>query len=75
LRRYEATSSVPPGPLADLLIVSGVTLAEANGESRVVVRRADGVKCGRCWKISEEVGKLAAHPAVCARCAEVLERP
>jgi isoleucyl-tRNA synthetase len=38
----------------------------------IEVAKADGQKCERCWKYSEEVGKNPAHPTVCARCARVL---
>jgi isoleucyl-tRNA synthetase len=38
----------------------------------IEVAKADGQKCDRCWKYSEDVGKNPAHPTVCARCARVL---
>jgi isoleucyl-tRNA synthetase len=37
------------------------------------VTRAPGAKCERCWTFSEKVGHLPIHPAVCERCAAVLE--
>lgn len=40
----------------------------------IVVEKATGDKCERCWSISETVGANAAHPTVCARCAEVVEK-
>ena len=39
----------------------------------VVVEKADGEKCERCWTISETVGTIEAHPTLCARCAEVVK--
>lgn len=39
----------------------------------VLVERADGEKCERCWTISETVGSDAAHSAVCTRCADVVK--
>jgi len=33
---------------------------------------ARGDKCARCWMILEEVGKNAAHPDLCNRCAEAV---
>ncbi|MBQ0139789.1 MAG: isoleucine--tRNA ligase [Kurthia sp.] len=39
----------------------------------VVVEKADGEKCERCWTISETVGSSEAHPTLCAHCAEVVE--
>jgi len=40
----------------------------------VVFAHAEGEKCARCWMILPEVGKDHAHPDLCARCAEVVER-
>jgi isoleucyl-tRNA synthetase len=58
--------------LADLFIVSAVTLVEAAGEVAVTVERAAGEKCPRCWNIRTDVGSDASHPEVCGRCARVL---
>ena len=38
----------------------------------VVVEMAEGAKCDRCWKITEDVGSNPAHAPVCARCADVV---
>ena len=73
MREYEAKSRVFPGNLANLFIVSEVTLADSDGPLAVQVERARGGKCERCWTYSEKVGKLAAHPGVCERCADVLQ--
>ncbi len=73
LRRHEAKSRVFPGNLANLFIVSGVSLEAGAGELAVEVERAAGAKCERCWTCSENVGRLAAHPGVCERCAAVLD--
>jgi len=73
--------------LQDLLIVSqadilGDSLGAAGVEAsvyeagqlncRILVRKADGAKCTRCWKYDPAVGKDQTHPTVCARCASVL---
>jgi isoleucyl-tRNA synthetase len=73
LRRYEDGTTVFPGNLANLFIVSQVTLAEAPGELTVEISRAPGGKCERCWTYSVNVGRLPVHPGVCERCAEVLK--
>ncbi|AYC29176.1 isoleucine--tRNA ligase [Paenisporosarcina cavernae] len=39
----------------------------------VVVEKATGEKCERCWTISDSVGSNTDHPTLCARCAEVVE--
>ena len=60
-----------------LFIVSAVTLEKAvseNGASglSVMVSKADGRKCDRCWNYSVHVGEDAAYPTVCERCSAVL---
>ena len=61
------------GSLAELFIVSAVDLEPAAGEDLIVrVEKALGDKCDRCWNRSETVGKNAAHPSFCARCAGVV---
>jgi isoleucyl-tRNA synthetase len=39
----------------------------------IVVTKADGETCERCWNVSEEVGKVEEHPTLCPRCASVVE--
>jgi isoleucyl-tRNA synthetase len=73
LRRYESTSTLFPGQLANLFIVSQVSLQASDADLAVSVERADGAKCERCWTYSVNVGRLPVHPAVCERCAAVLE--
>ena len=73
LRAHEEGSGVFPGNLANLFIVSRVELQEGEGALAVTVERAPGDKCERCWTYSPNVGRLEAHPAVCERCAAVLE--
>jgi isoleucyl-tRNA synthetase len=72
LRRFEEASTVFPGNLANLFIVSRVALRESDGPVAVRVSKAAGAKCERCWTYSENVGRLAADPRVCERCASVL---
>jgi len=45
-------------------------LPEVEGVT-VVIERAEGAKCHRCWKILPDVGRHA-HPGTCARCATAL---
>lgn len=40
----------------------------------VLVEKADGEKCDRCWTISETVGNDADHPTLCSRCADVVKK-
>jgi isoleucyl-tRNA synthetase len=63
--------------LKEVLIVSAVRLREdasATEGPLVSVARATGAKCARCWSWTGDVGQVAAHPAICARCAGALAR-
>lgn len=39
----------------------------------VLVEKADGEKCERCWIYSTTVGTHHEHSTICSRCATVLE--
>ncbi len=39
---------------------------------KVGVKKADGVKCPRCWNYSQAVGKNDKYPELCERCANVM---
>jgi isoleucyl-tRNA synthetase len=73
--------------LKDILIVSQLAVATARpsqgegGESfesddiqglNVVVEKALGEKCERCWNYSERVGANSGHPTLCERCWNIL---
>lgn len=49
------------------------TLEDVSGVA-VVVHKAVGDKCDRCWRVLPEVGNHAHHPTLCGRCADTLER-
>ena len=59
-----------PKLLEDILIVSKVSLVESNAS--IAVKKAPGVKCERCWRLSESVGKDKTHATVCERCVQAL---
>ena len=42
--------------------------------SAIVVEKANGEKCERCWTISETVGSNEAYATLCARCADVVSK-
>ncbi len=68
---------------AQLSIVSAFEVAGAKAaapenalvldKTAIVVEKANGEKCERCWTISETVGQAEAHPTLCTRCADVVE--
>jgi len=65
------------GDLRYLFIVSAVNLAEGSGNGtggvHVEVKKADGLKCERCWNYSTHVGEDKTYPTVCERCSAVLK--
>lgn len=73
------------GSLAFLLIVSRVKVHEVweaapagafSAESepvRILVKKAPGKKCTRCWLFRETVGSSAEHPDLCERCLNVVK--
>ena len=72
---YDLLNAIAMDELADLMIVSHITLAKGEGGVQgsvsglgVEVAHADGVKCPRCWKYSTD----AAEDGLCKRCASVL---
>ncbi|GIN61451.1 isoleucine--tRNA ligase 1 [Robertmurraya siralis] len=70
--------------LQQLFIVSGFEIAGTYDaapvdalkleHAAVVVAKADGETCERCWVVTTEVGKNEQHPTLCPRCAEVVEQ-
>jgi isoleucyl-tRNA synthetase len=80
---YTLLSSMPDD-LSTIFIVSGVRLQQADcppgaavsddiKDFGVVVSRAAGEKCERCWMYHDAVGKDTAHPLLCPRCAAVIQ--
>lgn len=70
---YEFVNSVL-GELTAVFIVSKVELVKGDSdEINVVVEKAEGEKCERCWVYSDTVGQNSEHPTLCARCAEILK--
>ncbi|MGH8189402.1 MAG: zinc finger domain-containing protein [Steroidobacteraceae bacterium] len=81
---------IAQGPIGELLeqyrrqlpmlfIVSDVALdvgaADATDQVRVVVERAPGVKCERCWRYVPSVTSEADREGLCERCVEALAEP
>jgi len=71
--------------LAELCITSAAELTDAPAPENayrlpdvegvaVVVQRARGEKCERCWQVLPEVGTIADAPGVCGRCADAVRR-
>ncbi len=43
------------------------------GTLKVLIARADGAKCVRCWNYSAAVGGDAAHPGLCTKCLDAVK--
>jgi hypothetical protein len=54
-----------------IFIVSQVEVHQGDAFT-VVVQKADGAKCERCWNYSVRVGESAKYPTVCERCVGAL---
>lgn len=40
----------------------------------ILVLPAEGEKCERCWNVTRDVGTVAEHPTLCARCGHIMEQ-
>lgn len=66
--------------LAEIFIVSKVHVQQegegpAHGETEglsILVEKAKGEKCERCWMYDDTVGENPEHPTLCHRCAKVI---
>ena len=72
LRAAFIVSSLRLAPLDDA--PAEAVRPDQNGRSDLAVGavKAAGEKCERCWIYSTELGKNAAHPTLCPRCAAVM---
>ena len=60
---------------ADAGSTGGARYAEGDGGAAdIVVSRADGVRCDRCWRYVPAVSSEPARRGVCDRCMDALER-
>jgi isoleucyl-tRNA synthetase len=67
----EAYASELPG----LFIVSQVQVTNTpQADLGITVERAEGVKCERCWKYTNDVGSDPSFPTVCAPCSDAVKQ-
>lgn len=71
---HELLEEVGGEKLADLCLVSELTVEKADGEVAVKAGRTESEKCPRCWRHGHGVGESRSYPELCARCAEVVEQ-
>ncbi len=80
----DAVAGFETADVSDLFITSNVSFSDRHGPEDgfrmddipdivVVPNLATGEKCNRCWKIKEDVGADDRHPALCGRCACVVD--
>ncbi len=51
----------------------GAVYQESDGSAvHIVAARAEGTKCGRCWRYVPEVSSAAGREGVCPRCEDAL---
>ncbi|MFB5194100.1 isoleucine--tRNA ligase [Neobacillus sp. KR4-4] len=69
--------------MKQLFIISGFEVAGTYEEApdnaikletaAIVITKAEGETCERCWIVTPEVGQDPEHPTLCPRCAEVVK--
>lgn len=72
LRQYEA--QLPWVFIVSKCTVLGVSddVGKTEDRLRVVVERAPGEKCARCWNYRERIGADTEYPGICERCSKQL---
>ena len=68
--RYKYLTSLQ-SELPEIFKVSQVEVEKA-GEDQIVVLKAGGEKCSRCWNYVDSVGRDALHPLICSRCIQAI---
>ncbi|WP_066252623.1 isoleucine--tRNA ligase [Neobacillus drentensis] len=69
--------------MKQLFIISGFEVAGTYEEApenalkletaAIVITKAEGETCERCWIVTPDVGQDSEHPTLCPRCAEVVK--
>ncbi len=65
-------ASISREELEEFFILSDLTLEPAT-EPSASIARTPNEKCARCWRYRPAVGRIAAHPDLCDRCAAVIK--
>jgi len=68
--QYERLAGLQ-GEIEEFFILSELHL-EAGGETTASLTRTPYLRCERCWRHREHVGKSEAHPDLCERCESVV---
>lgn len=73
-KRYKYLDSLKDD-LSEIFKVSRVSIEKTDKEDAVVVEKAQGGKCVRCWNYSLQTGSSEEHPLLCERCVEACTAP
>ncbi len=60
------------GDLRELLNVSQLEVQPGGESTKVIVAKAGGEKCERCWHLELDVRANAEHPTLCGRCVKAV---
>ncbi|MDD5140663.1 MAG: isoleucine--tRNA ligase [Verrucomicrobiales bacterium] len=60
--------------LREFANVSHLSLNPSEEVDTVIVSKAEGQKCERCWHWETDIGQNAEHPTICGRCVEALKQ-
>ena len=48
-------------------------LSEEFAKTEIVIEKADGAKCSRCWNYKTDLGRDIEHQTLCARCTAIVK--
>ncbi|OGX09378.1 MAG: isoleucine--tRNA ligase [Omnitrophica WOR_2 bacterium RIFOXYB2_FULL_38_16] len=48
-------------------------LSDEFSKTEIIIEKADGTKCARCWNFKTDVGSDSGHITICARCASIVK--
>jgi len=71
LRSNSDVLKIDKAELEEFFILSDLTI-EPGAEPRAEVTKTKFLKCARCWRHREYVGKSKTHPDLCDRCEKVV---
>jgi len=49
-------------------------LGQSFPKTQILIQKAEGEKCGRCWNYSLMVGQDNEHPGLCDRCSAAVRK-
>jgi isoleucyl-tRNA synthetase len=71
---WELLSKFDMETLADLFLVSEISLAKGSGEPAITAQKSVQSKCPRCWRRGHGIGSHDNLSELCSRCAELVQQ-